>query len=91
LVYELLTEPDTYSVTGSYEIITEKYKNPATAINFEAGVAWYNYEFSKSSESHVFAVMQTSNRLNLNTATSLGMKAYINLYTHLIQQTPTPF
>jgi len=55
-VYERLTEPDTYTVTGDYEINTNStYYN--SGHEFEAGMAWYNYEFSKSSPTHIFAVL----------------------------------
>ena len=53
--------------------------------DFELGIDWYNYEFSKSSEMQVNAFQFISNRLNLNTKTSLGFKSYIEVSTHLIK------
>jgi hypothetical protein len=53
-VYNKLTEPNAYSVTGEYTI-----KDNIKKLNlpFEAGLAWYNYEFSKNSKDNIFAVM----------------------------------
>lgn len=73
-------------MTANYTISNDKKEllTEQGAKDFEIGVAWYNYEFSKKQKNNVFSVMQNSNRLNMNTKTSLGIKAYINLYTHLI-------
>ena len=54
--------------------------------DFEIGMAWYNYEFSKKRSGKISAFRFYSNRLNLNTKTSLGMKAFIDIYTHLIKR-----
>lgn len=77
-----MTEPNTYAVTADYKL-SDKMK----AIDkwFEMGMAWYNYEFSRVQTDNIFAVNINSNRLNLNTKSSLGIKGYINLFTHLIE------
>tara|TARA_B110000285_G_scaffold204751_1_gene241959 strand:- start:422 stop:730 length:309 start_codon:yes stop_codon:yes gene_type:complete len=56
IVFSKMTEPNSYTVTAKYKL-NDKIKNAEPPINFEMGMAWYNYEFSKSADNHIFAVM----------------------------------
>ena len=81
-VYKKMQKTNQYTVTAHYNL-TKKMKNSDT--DFELGIDWYNYEFSKSRKIQVNAFQFISNRLNLNTKTSLGFKSYIEVSTHLIK------
>ena len=79
--------PDTHYLTSNYTL-SKEIQNTDTI--FEIGMTWYNYEYTNNkAKNNIFKIKYDSNRLNLNTKTSLGFKSYIDLYTNLIKQRPT--
>ena len=78
-----MQEPNQYTITAHYNLSSTMQGEDR---DFELGMNWYNYEFSKDSPLEVSAYKFISNRLNLNTKTSLGFKAFIEVFTHLIKQ-----
>jgi len=63
-VYRKMQGPNVYAITAHYNL-SEAIK--ATNTDFEFGIDWFNYDFSKNRKSKITAFHSSSNRLNLNT------------------------
>ena len=76
VVYDLMRSDVNYecSITMDYEISQEMKQNDHS---FEVGIGWANRIVSSNVGRLVMGVTLLSNRLNLNTQTSFGWKAYI--------------
>ena len=94
VIYDLYSS-DVYGNSRHVSTVEIEYKlsekKSKENIFFEAGIGWSNRVVSSNATSEVMGVTLLSNRLNLNSNSSFGWKAYIQLDWHLINVRPTIF